>query len=202
MPKPTPEEKLFAVIQGAPHAPLRARGGALSLAVVGGRLAAWVGPIDLPRVNGALTVILIGMGAACVFAPLAMQPRLSRVLARAEQRIAPFVLPSPLDGLKATELYVQAIRDQDPFRVGRREAPPAPVEPPPAAQGPTAQELVSDFKLVGISWAEEPIAMIEDTNTLQTHVLKRGEALGSSTVKEILPDRVILRINEADVELF
>jgi hypothetical protein len=175
----------------------------LSLAAVGERLTVWVGPIDLPRVNQLLTVILIGIGLACVLAPLAMQPRISQVVARAEQRIVPFTLPGPLDGLKATDLYLQVIRDQDPFRIGRREPPPTPVEEaPPVPPGPSAQELVKGFKLVGISWGREPVAMIEDASTSQTHVLKPGDTVGPATVKEILQDRVILRINEEDVELF
>ena len=204
-PKPTPEEKLFAVIQGAQQAPVRGRSRPLSLAAVGARLVSVIGPLDLPRMNRVLTAMLIGMGVLCVISPIMMQPKMNRVIAQADARVRPFTIAAPLDGLKGTEAYVQLVRDQDPFHVGRHEPAPAvttPPPPPPPSPGPSPQELVRDFKLVGISWGPEPVAMIEDTKTTQTYVLKAGGTVGSATVKEILQHRVILRINDQDVELF
>ena len=48
----------------------------------------------------------------------------------------------------------------------------------------------------------EPEAMVEESNSKQTYVLTPGQKIGEATVKEILPDRVILRVGDEDVPLF
>ena len=44
--------------------------------------------------------------------------------------------------------------------------------------------------------------MVEQLSTHQTHVLKPGDSVGAATVKDVLPDRVIFRVGEEEVELF
>ena len=203
--KPTPEEKLFAVIQGAQHPPLRARAQALSLASVGVRLSTLIGPLDLPRVNQALAMVIGILGLICVVNPMLMQPRLDRLMEEAHLRAKPFAITPPLQGLKSSQDYADMVRDKNPFRVeepavASHETPPepTPVTPPQ----PDFQAALSNVKLVGISWSPDPTAMIEESETKQTHFLKRGSTLGPFTIKEILPNRVILRVGDKDFELF
>ena len=197
--KPTPEEKLFAVIQGAKTPPIRGRSSALSLAGVGQRFMTAVGPMDLPRINQALTVMMAILGA-CAAGQLFLRPGVDRLMARSEPS-PPFRIAAPLDGLRPLEEYLPRILEQDPFRVGQAPAvahqePPAPSEPPK----PDPKALIASMRLVGIAWGDSPTAMIEQDK--QTYFLKPGDALGSLTVKEILRDHVILKAGDQEVELF
>lgn len=193
MAKPTPEEKLFAVIQGAKAQPLRGPGRR------GRTVAKVIAAVDLPQVNQALTIATIVMGFATLH-PLIQRPRLGRLLENASPA-AGFRIVGPLDGLRALDVYLPAILGQDPFRVGTvspeqlagPETPAAPAEPDPGT-------LLSNLRLVGISSGPLPTAMIEQDQ--QTYFLRPGDAIGSFTVKEIFPDRVILRAGDRDLELF
>ena len=201
--KPTPEEKLFAVIQGAPHAPLRPRAQALSLALARRSLAAFIGPLELPRINRLLAVVVAVLGAACLLAPLIMQPQVERVMNRASTQSVPFVIAKPLEGVKPLADYSELMREKDPFQVGSATPagqPTASTNPQPRPQ--QFQDALADLKLVGISWGDDPTVMIEELSTHETHFLKTGQSVGPFTVKEILQDRVMLRAGEQDVELF
>jgi Tfp pilus assembly protein PilP len=203
--QPTPEEKLFAVIQGAPHKLLR-RPGRPALAGAAGSWRASLAAVDLPRVNQALTVVLVLMGLACAASPLLLRPRIEQVLARAQREVAPFVIAPPLEGLRAADEYLQTIRTQDPFRVG--DALPAPPPPPaPALEAPppapAGQEQLADLRLVGIArTGAEPRAMVEQVSQGTTHVLKAGDTIGIYTIKDILEDRVVLEAGGQELELF
>lgn len=198
-PKPTPEEKLFAVIQGAQHPPLRARAQAISLSSLGARLAVLIGPVDLPRINQALTVVVAVLGVVCVASPLLMQPRVERSVARARNAPNVPVSGAPLEGLHPVDEYLQSMAQQDPFRVGETLRT-AVASGDTTSTGHDPRALIAGLKLVGISWGEEPIAMIEQQQ--QTYFLKQGERLGEVTVKAILQDRVVLQVAGQDIELF
>ena len=203
--KPTPEEKLFAVIQGAQHPPLRERAQALSLASVGARVSALIGPLDLPRMNQALAIVIVMLGLICAVNPMFMQPRLDRLMEEAHLHAKPFAIMPPLQGLKSSQDYADLVRDTNPFRVeesavASQAAPTdaAPVSPPQ----PDFKSALANLKLVGISWSPDPTAMIEETEAKQTHFLKLDGTIGPFTIKEILPNRVILRVGDKDFELF
>lgn len=197
-PQPTPEEKLFAVIQGAKQPPIRRRPAAHSIGALGAKLASAVGPIDLPRVNQALTIVVVFLGLWCLISPWLMWPRLDRVLARARTPSAPFAV-KPLEGLRSVEEYLQAVITQDPFRIGQAARPVRPPEPDEPGQ-PDPKALLAQLRLVGIAWAEEPQVMIEYEK--QTYFLKVGDVIGRFTIKEIQPDRAVLRLGTQDLELF
>ena len=62
-------------------------------------------------------------------------------------------------------------------------------------------KLIKEFTLVGISWSNEPVAMIEDQERKKTYFLKKGDILRDIEVKEILEDRVILIYEGFELEL-
>ena len=205
--KPTPEEKLFAVIQGAKHPPLRAKAQVISLASAGPWLSSLMGPMDLARINQLLTWVIAGMGLLCVASPVLMRPHGDRMVAAAQQQAAPFVMPSPLEGLKTTQAYVELLRSQDPFRIEAQATVPKAEQPPTVQEphirpGPDPKTVLADLKLVGISLSPEPIAMIEQVSTQQTYFLKPGDLIGQAMVKEILSDRVVLHVGDQDMDLF
>ena len=201
--KSTPEEKLFAVIQGAKPGHPRAHAQAISLANLGPQLLAWLRPMDLPRINRLLVAAAVVLLAVCLIFPLVMRPQVERVMARAEAKQVAFSMPPPLDGLRPPEVYVQTMMLKDPFRVSEPPLiPPQAKQVEPGPSSPGAQALLSDLRLVGIAWGEDPMAMIEEQSTKQTHFLRTDDMLGTFTIREILEDRVILQYGTQEVELY
>lgn len=198
MPKPTPEEQLFAVIQGAPQPPLRKRAIAVSWPGLRTQTVAFLTSLTLPRINQALAAFAILLGFLALVTPLIMPPRVERLLRSIHEPTAAH-MRAPLEGLRPREEYLQMMAQHDPFRVGPEAgSSAASASSAPAAAAASAE--VADLKLVGIAWDDEPTVMIEQHE--QTFVLKVGQAIGQATVKEILKDRVILRVGNHDVELF
>jgi len=192
--KPTPEEKLFAVIQGAKTPPLRGSGRR------GRALVSVLAAVDLPQINQALAIAAAVMGLATLH-PLIQRPRLERLLESVPSATG-FRIAGPLDGLRALDVYLPSILEQDPFRVGTT-VPAQPSETAAGEQPPTEPDpstLLSGLKLVGISPEPDPTAMIEMDK--QTYFVRPGGTIGTFTVKQILPDRVILRAGDRDLELF
>ncbi len=205
-PKTTPEEKLFAVIQGASLPSPRARAQTLSIGAVFSRAHGALSSIDLPRVNQALLIAIVLLGACALVAPLLMQPQMDRVLQEATKQQMPFVMAPPLERLSSSEESVRHMRTQDPFRVGEATpappAPPAPTgaipgQPPP---GTDARSLLADFRLVGISRGAVTTVMIEQISQNKTSILKVDDQIDQFTVKEILTDRVILQVGSGPEE--
>jgi hypothetical protein len=65
----------------------------------------------------------------------------------------------------------------------------------------TLTKMSNDLKLVGISWGQEPQAMIEDSQSQKVYFLKTGDNIGKFKVKEILENKVILSYQGETVEL-
>ncbi len=61
--------------------------------------------------------------------------------------------------------------------------------------------LVGELKLVGISWSENPEAMIEDKKAKKTYFLKTGDMINKLQVEDISKDRVILSHDGKKMEL-
>lgn len=204
--KPTPEEKLFAVIQGARQEPIRRRARARALEEMGATALSLLRSLDLAQANRILTWVIISMSLLCLASPIVMRPRLATLLAQHQGRVIPFMIAPPLESLSSTDTYVSVVTGKDPFRIEARgvtpvESVPVVVEPPPSS-GPDPQAVVADLKLVGISLDPEPTAMIEQVSSHQTYFLRPGDLIGVATVRHVLPDRVILQVGTQDVELF
>ena len=202
----TPEEKLFAVIQGAQAPSPRAKARALPVQQLWKAVATFARPMELPRINRWLLWAAGGLALLCVVNPLILQPKISRVVSQGAVPSASWEIAPPLDGLQPTEMYVQLMQTRDPFRIEVRpqpdqsqQAPPPPPAPPPR---PDPHQLIAGLKLVGISWGAAPEVMIEDSSSQQTFILHVGGTVGNAQVKEILQDRVVLRVGDQDVELF
>lgn len=98
--------------------------------------------------------------------------------------------------------YLEQIRQRDIFRMGPKKAEgetPEPSEP----EGPSGEiiEATAHLKLVGISWSNDPDAMIEDTKALKTFFVKRGQMIGDVRVQAIFKDKVVLHYRGQEVEL-
>lgn len=203
---PTPEEKLFSVIQGAKHKPLRRPASALSLAAVRAQVRGALAALDVPKVNQALVLLMVPLGLFCAFGPILMRPSPARLLAQARERPVPFVIPPPLEGVRPAEELIQLVRTNDPFGLSEPAVPPAAVPsmdtvsvaPPP----PNAQQLLADLRLVGIARGQAPTAMVEQVSQNTTNVLRVGDQIAGFTVKAILDDRVVFDAGGQELELF
>lgn len=63
------------------------------------------------------------------------------------------------------------------------------------------QDMIKDLNLVGVSWGEEPMAMIEDKQEKKTYFLKKGDTINQFKIEDILTDRVILSFEGEKIEL-
>ena len=71
-------------------------------------------------------------------------------------------------------------------------------------EAPKIKEIVKKaehLKLVGISWSQEPDAMIEDTRTNKTFFVKKGDMIGVIKVEDILMEKIILGYKDETLEL-
>ncbi|MDD5079802.1 MAG: hypothetical protein PHH68_05695 [Candidatus Omnitrophica bacterium] len=100
---------------------------------------------------------------------------------------------SPLKGLI---YYVDGIGKRDIFRMGGKFDNGA-----ENATLSKLEELAQTLKLVGISWSDDPDAMIEDSQMSQTFFVKKGQKIGEFTVENISKDKVSLRSGKEIIEL-
>ncbi len=175
----------------------------------GVRSAAGLSPeLNLRLMNRALIVFLILVVGGIAFNMNRVKPSLkalfsqvvaSRPLAGEEQALA---------SLRPLADYVGEVEKRDLFHP---VPPPKPKGPEPKAAlvkppGPTPLEILREkataLKLVGISWGETPIAMIEDTTKRETSFFKAGQFINEIQVKAILKDRAVLSYGDAEYDLF
>ena len=61
--------------------------------------------------------------------------------------------------------------------------------------------VLKRYKLVGISWSDDPDAMIEDTKVKKTFFVKIGNIMDKVKVQAILKDKVVLEYRGEKIEL-
>ena len=74
-------------------------------------------------------------------------------------------------------------------------------EEKPEVQAEQLQKMASNFGLVGISWDEEPIAMIEDKTEKRTYFLRKGDKIKEFNIDDIFESKVILSFEGKIIEL-
>ena len=103
--------------------------------------------------------------------------------------------PEPTGLKKAASYYLDKVRERDIFTMGLKKVV---IDTTPTSK---SMELASTLKLVGISWSNDPDAMIEDTKGLKTFFVKRGEMVGEARVQAIFKDKVVLSLGNEEFEL-
>jgi len=99
--------------------------------------------------------------------------------------------------LKESDFYLESIRERDIFRMGPKKAADKIDEVVSSA----AVEATRFLKLVGISWSDNPDAIIEDERTKQTYFVKKGGMVGDVRVQSVFRDKVILQVGQEAIEL-
>jgi len=103
--------------------------------------------------------------------------------------------------LKSAAFYLEKARQRDIFRMGDVKSAVGLVAVP---RGPSEKivEATQNYKLVGISWSDDPDVMIEDTKTQRTFFLKNGQIIENNIrVKAVFKDRVILSLEGEEITL-
>ncbi len=100
---------------------------------------------------------------------------------------------------KAASYYLEKVRQRDIFKMGQNKKGATEV----VSRGPSSRiiEVTQHLKLVGISWSDDPDAMIEDTKALRTFFVKRGGFVGEIKVQAIFKDKLILSYAGEETEL-
>jgi len=104
-----------------------------------------------------------------------------------------------VSSLKVVSHYLEKVRARDIFKMGSKktQTDDAGVKAPSSK----IMEATANLKLVGISWSDDPDAMIEDTKLLRTFFMKRGQMIGEVRVQAIFKDKVVLSYAGEEVEL-
>lgn len=100
--------------------------------------------------------------------------------------------------LKKPEFYSDKIKKRDIFKMGPSSRPENMLEAGPSSK---LVEATQNLQLVGISWSDDPDAMVEDTKAMKTFFVKRGQSVGEAKVENITREKVILRVGQETVDL-
>lgn len=101
---------------------------------------------------------------------------------------------------KAASYYFEKVKERDIFKMGAKK-PTAAAEASHEGHSSRIIEATQHLKLVGISWSNDPDAMIEDTKALRTFFIKRGQMIGEIKVQAIFKDKVVLGFGTEEIEL-
>ena len=107
---------------------------------------------------------------------------------------------------KEASYYTEKVSQRDIFKMGKKEPiveEVAPQETPAEIPVATSKiiEKTQNLRLVGISWSNNPDAMIEDTKALSTFFVRRGQMIGEVKVQAIFKDKVVLSYEGEETEL-
>ena len=73
--------------------------------------------------------------------------------------------------MKKIEYYLDKVRSRDIFKMGST----ARLEVADTGPSSKAVEAIQNLRLVGISWSDDPDAMVEDIKTVKTFFVKKGQ---------------------------
>jgi len=96
--------------------------------------------------------------------------------------------------LKPFSFYLESVKSRDIFKMGQK------IDSPEVISSKAA-EASQTLKMVGISWSEQPEAMIEDTKAGKTYFVKKGQMVGDFRVENIYKDKVTLRYGVESIDL-
>jgi len=160
-------------------------------------------PLDIKRINKVLRfgVFILGVYFVTSFIISALNLKKEPALALKTEvskqgKIAK--IPSPL---KEPSYYLEKVKERDIFN----PLPKVTEEVEAGWQVGRATlkiaEAAKNLRLVGISWSNDPDAMIEDTKLSRVYFLKNGEMIGNIKIETIFKDRVVLSYEGEELEL-
>jgi len=165
-------------------------------------LRSWSGPADTKKINVILTFMSIVVGAYFIGTSVFLALKLSvlPVFSFKSESIAKSGVLKQASKLKALAFYMEKAQTRDIFKLGK-QAPAQASPQQPGTETVKQTEVLSKYKLVGISWSDNPDAMVEDSAANKTYFLKRGQALDGVKIQAIFKDKVVLNYQGVEVEL-
>jgi hypothetical protein len=160
-----------------------------------------LGKLDIKVVNrflGLMTVVLLFYFLSSFLVSIINLGKVPDLESKTSLGKIETVPPETSGFKKAVSYYLDKVRERDIFTMGLKADAAKAGKPAPSAKD---LEVVSNFKLVGISWSNDPDAMIEDSKALKTFFVKRGEMVGDAKVQAIFKDKVVLSYNGQEIEL-
>ncbi len=159
------------------------------------------GHIDaVQSINIFLLVAIAGLAVyfvSSVSAALARQRSLKPVTVTVQQATAAAASATALSRLQDATYYLERISNRNIFKIGASKRAQ---EGNPEAVS-KIEELTKGLRLVGISWSEDPDAMVEDTKLNRTFFVKKGQMVGELLVKEITKDKVLMSYQGEEAEI-
>ncbi|MCM8814060.1 MAG: hypothetical protein NC924_09045 [Candidatus Omnitrophica bacterium] len=155
---------------------------------------------DIHQVNGLLQALVV-IAAVALAISAYTEIRQLNVAAPALPAMTAEVVAVPAATLQSRQFYLDKIRKRDLFSLADRDLKKLTVFTDGQEEPSRARELIADLKLVGISWSEDPDAIIEAERAQKTFFVKRGYQINDIEVKDILKDRVVLRVEGNEVDL-
>ncbi len=218
----TPEKQLLKLIEDPKgkssgiktNVVERRRWGLFSLSAWIGRISFFKGSVsktfaarrftdaDIRFLNTVLLLCVFGVllfVISNVYVSLTLLEKGPDINFEAQKSVAAAVRQESL--LKVASFYLERVRQRDIFKIGEKIETAEEEEKGPKPPSGQTMEIAQHLKLVGISWSDDPDAMVEDTRALRTYFVKRGEAIGEFIVHAIFKDKIILRRGTEEVEL-
>ncbi len=163
-------------------------------------------PLDIKAVN---RILLLCAGASTLYFLASTTTAMTRLSSPPDletpssQNGASINLMERVFLKKAVSYYIEKIGARDIFQMGS-------VQKVTSADGTQSEMKVTSarildatesLKLVGISWSDNPDAIIEDTKDTKTFFVKTGQKIGDVKVQAIFKDKVILSYQGEETEL-
>lgn len=167
-------------------------------------LRSWGGPLDIKKINGILTLLGFVVAAYFVASFFSLATKFSAIpsFSFKTEGSAKAEILKQVSQLKALDTYMEKVRSRDIFKIGAQPATEEVAKPDQSAQKAQRETVLNKYKLVGISWSDNPDAMIEDSEAKKTFFLKRGQVMSDGVkIQAIFKDKVVLNYAGAEVEL-
>jgi hypothetical protein len=155
--------------------------------------------LDVGFINSFIIVCIFMLATYFIFSFSSSIKNLNKIPSLEIKQIGKTAAGSAAEmlGLKrAVAYYLDKVAVRDIFKMG-------PKNPLIAKGGPSekAMEAAKNLKLVGISWSDNPDAMIEDSKAMRTFFVKRGDVIGDIKIEAIFKDKVVLNFAGEDIDL-
>lgn len=155
---------------------------------------------DLKKINILLFFIIIILGAYFInnlSYSLSTYHQIPQLAPKSEGEARPASFKEDSLLKKTAAYYFEKIAQRDIFKMGPKPA----ITEEKKTVSPVVKEATKNLRLVGISWSDNPDAMIEDTQAKRTFFVKRGQSVGKMKIQAIFKDRVILSYEGEEIEL-
>ena len=165
--------------------------------------------LDIKLINRILLALVISSVIYLMIDFFLLKPAKGNFLSQVatSEKVYPVFQNSKSLSARDFSEYEKAIQRRNPFVPPGQPAAPTkagevPAAAPMSANVPVINQMMSSLKLVGISWGNEPLAMIEDSENTRTYFVKKNGEVKGMKVQEISKEKVTLTYEGQEAELF